>query len=189
MIVSADTKLYNMVFQKQYRNLMKFSKDDSDNVHDSYLKTLNRITEKGFTAHTINELQDKLKIYIKTVIYNGWKTNQKLKKNTVDIGWETEVQLQKYENICKDERMYYDELEFITMKLFEYLKKYHSQEDNYVYRVYYLYDHNNRKITYKQLSEITGYSVSKVCGIVQKLKQDLKANLIGYINGIESKSC
>lgn len=182
MVVSADTTIYNDVFQQHYNHFLKFSKGDEDNVHNSYLKTLNRITENGFTAHTINELQKKLRIYVKTVIFNGFKTEHKLKKNNIEINWQAEQQLNTNNNYLESEKQYYDELEFITMKLFEYLKRNYDQSSCYVFRVYYLYDKNNKKITYKQLSDITGYSISKCCGIVQRIKTDLRENLITYIN-------
>lgn len=182
MIYSADTKIYNDVFSNQYQSLLKFAKNDADNTHNSYLKTLKRITEKGFTAHTLTELKNKLKIYSKTVIYNGFKTNYTQKKNNVEIDWQADQQLQQNNTQLQEEKLYYDELEYFTIKLFEYLKKNYDEATNYVFRCYYLYDKNNRKITYQQLSEITGYSVSKVCCIIQKIKSDLKMNLKKYIN-------
>jgi hypothetical protein len=183
MIWRANTRIYNDVFVTQYKSLLKFARQDADNIHDSYLKTLNRITNKGFTAHTITELKDKLKIYVKTVIYNNYKTNKTQQKQMIDVGWQAENQLQLNNTQQQDERQYYDELQYFTQKLFEYLKKNYDEADQYVFRCYYLYDKNNRKITYEQLSKITGYSVSKVCGIIQKIKSDLKINLIDYING------
>lgn len=187
MIVSANTKIYNEVFQQYYNHFLKFSRNDEDNVHNTYIKTLNRITEKGFTAHTITELKNKLKIYCKTVIYNGFKTEKKLKKDSIEIDWNAELQLLLTEKQLENEKLYHEELEYITIKLFEYLKRNHSQEDNYVFRVYYLYDKNNKKITYTRLSEITGFSISKVCGIIQRMKADLKENLIPYINATNSR--
>ena len=151
MIVSASTEIYNNMFQTQYRSLVKFARGDTDNVHNSYIKTLNRLNESTFTAHTQTELQEKLKIYSKTVIANNWKTSKTLQKNNIEVGWEAEEKLNQSDKYCEDEKLYYDELEFYTMKLFEYLKKNHSPEDNCVFRVYYLYDKNNKKITYKQL--------------------------------------
>lgn len=182
MVYSANTQIYNDVFIKNYNHFIKFSKQDEDNVHNSYLKTLNRINEAVFTATTTTELNSKLKIYTKTVIYNGFKTKHTLKKNNIEINFDAELKLILEDKQHNDEKLYHQELEYFTIKLFEYLKKYHSQEDNYVFRVYYLYDKNNKKITYKQLSKITGFSISKVCGIIQKIKADLKNNLILYIN-------
>ena len=182
MICSATTEIYNDVFTRQYKHFIKFSKGDADNVHNSYLKTVNRLNEMTFTATTETELRDKLKIYTKTVIHNGFKTEKKLQKTYIDVGWEAEDKLTLTNKHHEDERLYHEELEYFTIKLFEYLKKNHTPEDQYVFRVYYLYDKNNKKITYEKLSKITGYSVSKCCGIVQKLKQDLKLNLISYIN-------
>ena len=175
--------IYNEVFGQQYNHFLAFAKQDQDNVHNSYLKTLNRVREKGFTAHTVNELRDKLKTYCKTVIYNGFKTQHKLKKNNIEVGWQAEEILQLNHRQLEDEQQYHAELEFYTMKLFEYLKKNYTQEENYVFRVYFLYDANNKKITYRELSEITGFSISKVCGIVQRLKAGIRRDLITYING------
>lgn len=184
MIVKATTQIYNDVFNKQYKSLLKFARQDDDNLHDSYLKLLKKITEKGFTAHTITELHRKLKIYIKTIIYNNFKTQYILKKNNVIINWEAELMLEKDNTSMQEDRQYYDELEYFTIKLFEYLKKKYSEADQYLFRVYYLYDKNNKKITYKKLSEITGYSLLKVYQIIKKIKIDLKSNLINYINGV-----
>jgi len=185
VIYSANTEIYNKVFETQYNSLVTFARQDVDNVHNSYLKTLNRINESVFTASTYIQLIDKLKIYCKTVIANSWKTQQKLRKPQVQIGWEAEQVLNVMHDHDQDERQYHEELEYFTIKLFEYLKRNHTQEDQYVFRVYYLYDERNRKITYKQLSAITGYSISKCCQIIQKIKKDVRLNLKDYINGVE----
>jgi hypothetical protein len=182
MVYSADTNIYNVEFINNYNKLLKFARGDEDNVHNSYIKTLNRIIEKSFTANTITELKSKLIIYSKTVIYNNFKTNHTSKKDIIEINFDAEQKLLLEEKQHCDEKIYYQEIEFITMKLFEYLKRYHSQEDNYVFQVYFLYDKNNKKITYEKLSQITGYSISKVCKIIKTLKTDLKNNLITYIN-------
>lgn len=182
-MVTANTNTYNDAFTERYRYLIGFAKQDHDRVHDSYLKVLKTINGNGFTAHTNTELKKKLIIYTKTAIYNGFKTENVLKKNFIEINYKTENKLQQNNLEYLLEKKYDIELEFLISKLFEYLKKFHTQENNYVFRVYFLYDKNNKKITYKQLSEITGFSISKCCMIIQKLKTDLNQNLINYING------
>jgi len=183
MIVSASTEVYNQMFLNNYNYLLKWAYYDADNLHSSYLKMIDVITN-GFTAHTESELPKKLREYTKTVIYsNNEKTREfKLKNKKIDVGWEAEQQLSSVDDDQRVEILEKQQTEVKTIYLFNYLKQYHSQEDNWVFRVYYLYDKNNKKITYKQLSEITGFSISKVCGIIQKIKADLKLNLNSYIN-------
>ena len=148
-------------------------------VPDGYKKTKYWISPINWTETLLNE---KIIGYTKQTIYNTFRTNQKLKKNNIEIGYETETKLQlenKYEseNILERQRT-----EYITIKLFDYIQKNYSDAHRYVFRVYYLYDSKNKKITYKELSKITGYSISKCCNIIQTIKKDLKVNLVGYIN-------
>ena len=191
MIVSATTEIYTELFVKNYKFFLNWAYGDEDNVMRSYAQTLEKVL-KGYTAHTTTKLLYNLKDYNKTVIKNWRLTQHGKKKNTVEIQGNDEVktdnELHRIENIDIEERLDRQRTEIKIIHLFNYLHKHFSQEDCYVFRVYYLYDEKNKKITYKQLSQITGYSVSKVCGIIQKIKADLRENLNDYINGLEKQS-
>jgi len=182
--VSATTTHYDNIVTTHYQRLIVFAREDADNVNDCYLKVRNRLESKPFTAHTETELVQKLITYTKSTIFNQFKTNYTAKKNYIEVGHDAETQLQQEELEEQLELQELNQMRFEVQKLFEYLKKNYSEADNYVFRVYYLHNEQGKKITYKELSVITGYSISKCCGIIQKVKKDLRLNLIQYINGI-----
>lgn len=184
MIVSANTTIYNDMVAMQYNRFLHFAKEDSDRVHTSYLKVLDRINNQPFTAHTTQELVQKLIIYVKTTIFNDFKTSYSSSKPKVGINHQAEEVLQNSLKDAENQEEFNNQVQFATQKLFEYLKKNYPEDQQYVFRVYYLYDEKGKKITYKQLSKITGYSVSKCCNIIQKVKTDIKENLETYINGV-----
>lgn len=207
MVYSANTIIYNEVINQNYNRLLTFAKLDEDRVHDSYLKVLNRITGTTFTASSMTELWRKLVVYTKTAIFNDFKTEMVLKKKTIpfntglaiptsminddkvhhvfksNYNYEAEDKLQQQELQDQLETQEQNQMRFEVQMLFEYLKKHYPESSQYVFRVYYLHDSKGKKITYKQLAEITGYSLSKCCGIIQGIKADLRKNLIPYING------
>jgi len=188
--------IFNEVFAENYQELVIFARNDEDLVHDTYEKILKRFTAKPntddkrfsdnvqFTGNTTTEIRKKLFYYTKTAIFNTFRTNERLKKFTVqpdDFISEVERVLTTNDILEQDNLDYEHQLEFITEKLFEYIKLKYKETDAYVFRVYFIYDKDN-KITYKQLSVITGFSISKCCGIIQTIKADLRLNLINYIN-------
>lgn len=184
MIFTATTTTYNNVFVSNYSNLVDFAQGDIDRVHNCYIKVLENITAKPFTGYTTTGIDTKLIVFTKTAIYNRWKTEMRLKKNTVtpdDCEFELEETLLEAQQLNEDNRTHEEQLEYITLKLFEYIKKHFTESEVYLFTVYYLYD-KDRRITYEQLSKITGYSVSKCCIIIQKIKSELRKNLIPYIN-------
>ena len=186
MIVSATTKIYDDVFVHNYKQLLNFAKQNEDRVHSSYIKVLERITSRGFTAHTETELKRKLNIYCKTAIMNDFKTEMITKKKELEVDYEAEKMLQTIHVDEEIELMEMNQMRYEVQMLFEYLKKNYDESNCYVFRCYYLYDSRGKKITYKQLSDITGYSISKCCGIIQDIKADLRHNLIPYINGTDT---
>ena len=186
MIVSATTEIYNGVFLQHYDYLLKWAYGDEDNLLRSYEKVRKRI-DKGYTAHTHTILRTKLKEYNKTTIKNWRLTEYAKKKLLVEIDWEAEDQLCLIENNERLEEQELNQMRYETQKLFEYLKKNYREDWQYVFRCYYLYDAKGKKITYAKLSKITGFSISKCCGIIQTIKTDLRNNLKQYIeNGNQS---
>jgi len=183
MIVSADTKIYNDMVVMQYQRFLHFAKEDEDRVHTSYLKVLDRINRMPFTAHTAQELIQKLIIYVKTTIYNDFKTSYTSSKPVVQVGNDAEEVLQIGLNEANNDKEFHNQVQYATQKLFEYIKKNYPEDWQYTFRCYYLYDEQGKKITYKKLSEITGYSISKCCNIIQAIKTDIRENLEDYING------
>lgn len=183
MAYTATTTLYNQVYIDNYDYLVDWAYNDSDRTHDCYLKVLNKAT--GFTATTLTAIQNKLLIYLKTAIYNQRMTEKRLQKNNVqleDNGYETEAKLRLEDNYNDDNETEIQQLEYYTKKLFEYIKPRYTEQENYVFRCYYLYDEHKR-LTYKELSKVTGYSISKCCNIIQKMRTDIRDNLNTYING------
>ena len=186
MIFSATTEIYDNIFVDNYKFLLKFCNNDEDRLQSTFLDVRQRLQVKPFTATTSTEIPKQLLIYVKTSLYNHWKTETRLQKNAVtedECYWELENKLLDVEALNNDNEDNQVQLEYISKKLFEYIKLKYNTEWEYVFVTYYLYDVNNKKITYYQLSKITGYSISKCCKIIKTIKQDLKDNLIKYIDG------
>ena len=182
--LSGDTLItaYNKIYADNYKHFITYAQQDSDAVNNQYLKIRARFETLNFTGATIQDIYDKIFAYIKLSIYNTYLTKKRLEQvremvNADICANEMEKVLQRDEEYNEDN---YLRLEYITQKLFEYIKKY-PETHCYVFKVYYLYD-KDRKVTYKQLSEITGYSISKCCQIIKTMKTDIRNNLIKYIN-------
>jgi hypothetical protein len=182
-ILSGKTLIekYNEIFTENYDKLKRIAQQDDDVLHHVYIKNLNRFdTNDFFSAHT--SIETKLLNFMSLSIHNHSKTMAKQTGKHIEINDDAENKLVLNDLIEKHDLQHYQELQYLTEKLFEYTGKHYNEAENYTFRVYYLWDVNNKKITYTKLSEITGYSVSKVCGIITKIKKDLRQNLINYIN-------
>lgn len=181
IVYTATTSQYNEVFTENYDKLLTFAKGNDDRVHDAYIKVNKKVETNTFTGHSITQINQKLVVYSKTAMFNDFKTEYTSRKPTVEVTREAEYILQDedkhQEDAIRNDEMY----QFMSIKLFDYLKKNYDETNGYVFRCYYLYDSSGKKITYKQLSEVTGFSISKCCGIIQTIKADLKENLIKYI--------
>lgn len=178
MIVSATTETYAKAFTENYTHLLRFCNGDEDKLHDTFLKVGERLKVITFTAYTETILNEKLIAYIKTGLWNYWKTEERLKKHTVapeDCNQELENKLLQDEIYCEDKLNRQQELEYIAMRLFNYVKTKYGVEYHYIFSTYYLL--NDKKITYQQLSKITGYSISKCCNVIKTIKNDVKLNL------------
>ena len=171
---------YNQIFAQNYKHFCIFAQNDADLVNNVYLKIYNNFQVANFTGKTLSEIKEKIYGYCKVSIYNTFLTQKRLQKNNIEIE-NCQTQLQQTESIDEDNRTETQQLEFISMKLFQYLKLHYSEADEYVFTCYYLYD-KDKRLTYAQLSTITGFSISKVCGIIKRIKQDLQQNLVNYIN-------
>lgn len=175
---------YNNIFAENYQRFIRFAREDRDLVHRTYLKIFKNFSTANFTGVTDSEIRNKIYAYCKSSIYNTFLTQQRLRKYTInpdEVMDKLEIILQNSQNENDSEKENQKKLEYINKKLFEYLKKNYNESDQYVYTCYFLYD-KDKRLTYKQLSVITGYSISKVCGIIKMIKTDLKQNLIKYIN-------
>jgi RNA polymerase sigma factor (sigma-70 family) len=175
---------YNSIYAQNYGHFVGFAQGNRDLVHKVYLNIYNNFQTANFTGKTENEILEKIYGYCKMSIWNTFLTEQRLKKHSVapdECMHQLEYILQREEARNEDDRTETQQLEYITMKLFEYLKKNYTESEQYVFRCYFLYD-KDKRLTYAQLSKLSGYSISKVCGIVQRIKTDLRKNLINYIN-------
>ncbi len=182
---SANTTIFNEAFTENYQSLLKFAGGDADRVHSCYLKVYERLKRIMFTAHTETEIQTQLVTYTKTAIFNTFKTEKRLQKNHIepeDCKNELEERLITEDAINEDNLNYQQQLQYISEKTFEYIKQHYPKDWEYVFVTYYLYDTHNKKITYNELSRICGFSISKCCGIIKTIKQDLRNNLIDYVN-------
>lgn len=180
---TANTKIYNDVFTENYDYLLRWADYNADRMHDCYFKVLKQST--GFTATTLNNIKTQLVIYLKTSIRNTFLTEMRLKKNNVlpeHHQKAVEDKLRLDENYNEDNESEIQQLEYTTKRMFDYIQTRYSEQELYVFKCYFLYD-ERKKLTFKELSAVTGYSISKCCNIIGKMKTDIRTNLGDYING------
>ena len=144
-VLSGKTLLrkYDEIFAANYNKLTTvIACGDEDLVNDIYLKNRRRFQSNDiFTAQTRIEMH--LLNYISLSIHNENKTNRKNQKFKFEIDHSVEeILLERHDNE-EDEKLYHNQLEYITQKLFEYVKKNYSKEDNYVFTCYYLLNLNS----------------------------------------------
>ena len=184
--LSGDTLItaYNKIYADNYKHFIAYAKQDSDAVNQQYLKIRARFETLDFTGTTIQNIYDKIYAYIKLSIYNTYLTKKRLERDILSPDTchnEMEQVLQREQSYTEDNLSHEQQLEYVTRMLFEYIKQKYPETHNYVFRCYYLYD-KDKRITYQQLSQITGFSISKCCQIIKTMKADIRNNLINYIN-------
>lgn len=174
---------YDRIFTNNY-NKLKYAVSDNqeDLLHQVYIKNRKRFENNNVFTATTN-VENQLLNYISLSIHNHNKTVKKQESviNKLELDNEAEIKLLRNEKQEHDEKIYEKQLQFLIQELFKYVERNYSQAEFYIFRVYYLYDEKN-KMTYKRLSEITGYSMSTVCNIIKTIKKDVKKNLINDIN-------
>jgi len=178
-------KEFDEFFCKEYQYFLGFNKSINpshpyeDTLHDCYLRARSRIAENGFTGTTYLN-------YFRVILMNYFKSNYRtnMKHQIIDI--ENPDYLYLTEEILamkadqEEQQNQQDQTNtYLTSAVYEYLDKYASPKEFFVFRCYFLLKHHH--INYKQLSEITGYSITSVSNIIKRLKKDLRINLKTYI--------
>ena len=181
-----EKKHLDKFFTEQYNYLQAFTNvvsngytvDTSDVLHDAYQKVARRISN----AHLIANLTGYTMIVIRNTLYS--RAKKKINKPHLDVSCysnqeEVEVMLSEIEENDFDKLNYYNEIEWISREIFNYLKINYTEREQYIFRCYYL----NEKMTYNKLSTMSGFSVGYCAELIKLIKKDLKENLIKYING------
>ena len=139
-----------------------------DLLHRSYLKCYNAIAKGNYTGNTYTS-------YTYVTIKNTYLTMIRDTKQYFDI---TEPTTQAYvekelsnDNYDKQEEILI--MSYLVNGLYDFVDKYYDERDSYLFRIYYKL---NKKINYKQLSKISGVSITAVSNCIKKIKQDLNKN-------------
>ena len=155
-------------------------KDDWESLtHDAYLRARTRIDDNGFSGNTYLN-------YFRCVIMNLYKSNYRQQKQHQFIDIEnpdyqnlTEQILKMKEDQEDQEKQQEATNTYLTSNVYEYLNKYTTPKEQFIFKSYYLLHRHH--INYKELSRITGYSITSVSNIIKRLKKELRSNLELYI--------
>lgn len=178
-------KKFDEFFTANYKYLLGFSKsicpqaDYESLTHDLYLRARTRIAANGFSGDTYMN-------YTRVGLMNLYKSHYRSKKKHILIDIEdpdyynlTEevLAMNEYQN---DQQMELDQTNtYLTSNVYEYLDKYTTPKEQFIFKSYYLLKRHH--INYKELSEITGYSITSVSNIIKRLKKQLRRSLSLYI--------
>lgn len=178
-------KLFDEFFTTNYKYLISFSKsinpqsDYESLTHDVFLRCRQRIQENGYSGETYLN-------YVRVGLMNLYKSNyrQEKKHQFIDIEDPDYFNLTEDHLSLKAEQDQQQEEQnnintYLILNVYEYLDKYASPKELWVFRTYYLLRHHH--INYKELSKITGYSITSVSNIIKRLKKELRNNLELYI--------
>jgi RNA polymerase sigma factor (sigma-70 family) len=180
---------FDQFFCNNYKYLIGFSKsinpqaDYESLTHDLYLRARNRIADNGFSGDTFLN-------YTRVGLMNLYKSHYRTTKKhqLIDIEnpdyynlTEEVLAMKEYQDIQQEEQNQTNT--YLTSNVYEYLDRYATPKEQYIFKTYYLLKHHH--INYKQLSEITGYSITSVSNIIKRLKKQLRRDLNSYIiNGL-----
>jgi len=176
---------FDQFYSNNYRYLLGFSKsinpqaDYESLTHDLYIRARNRIEVNGFSGDTFLN-------YTRVGLMNLYKSNYRSDKKhqLIDIEnpdyygcVEEHLQMKEYQEEQQDELNNLNT--YLTSNVYEYLDKYTTPKEQYIFKTYYLLSHHH--INYKELSRITGYSITSVSNIIKRLKKQLRVSLSLYI--------
>lgn len=173
---------FNEFFQNNYAELHEYATqlntsstyDYDDLLHRSYLKCYNAIQKGNYTGNTYSS-------YTYVTIKNTYLTMIRDSKTWYDISTE-EVQTLVENQLIEDSEIDRQEeiliMSYLVNGLYEFVDKYYDERDSNLFRIYYKL---NKKINYKQLSQLSGYSITAVSNVIKKIKQDLQKNYKYFI--------
>lgn len=184
-----EVEAFDRFFCKEYNYLKGFTKSINpqhhyaDTLHDCYLRARNRIAENGFTGTTyLNYFRVTLMNYFKSQ-YRNKKQHQLIDIENPDyMGLTEQILAMKEEQEEQQKELDITNI-YLTSNVYEFLNKYASAKEQFIFRSYFLL--HKHHINYKELSRITGYSITSVSNIIKRLKKDLRRSIKCYIiNGI-----
>lgn len=181
-----EIQAFNQFFENNYRYLRNFCKSIDpkhhyeDTLHQCYLKAHDKIDKCGYDG-------DDFLNYFRVIIMNTFKGNYTQEKKYSFIDIEDPNFIPYIDNILlynEDQEDQETELHhrniYINSVIFEFLDKYCTQKEVFIFKSYFLLHH--KKLTYKKLAEITGYSLNSVANIIKRIKKQLRKDLVSYIN-------
>lgn len=176
---------FDKFYTENYKYLISFSKsinpkaDYESLTHDVFLRCRTRIADNGYSGETYLN-------FVRVSLMNFYKSNYRNEKNRqfIDINDQdyygcVEDKLQLKEEQYQQEIEAQHKSEFLNEQIFEYLDKYYSSKEQFVFKTYFLLKHKH--LNYRQLSEATNYSITAVSNIIKKIKKDIKLNIKCYI--------
>ena len=178
---------FDEFFVKEYDYLVQFSRSIDpqsqyeDLLHDCYLRCKDRITVNGYSGLTFMN-------FMRVTIMNTYKSNYRLQQKRPQIHFDNEnyyatieTNLQIKRDQEQQEMEYQSQVSFINTMLYGYIDENFDERDRFVFKTYFLL--RNKKMNYKTLAEVSGFSITTVSNIIKRMKQDIKMNLENYING------
>ena len=121
--------------------------------------------------------------YFKKSIVNQRRANWKTERDNRSISEEgyrhqAELKLHVLNEILEEDLLYKRELNYVMMKLFQYLETHHEPYEIYVFKIYYF---SGRKLRYSEISALLNIKEWAIDNILKKLRKSLRENLITYI--------
>jgi RNA polymerase sigma factor (sigma-70 family) len=180
-------KEFDKFFKENYKKILNdarsITKNDlyyEDIVNENYLKIRERILRNGFNGNFYAYVWISIKNDFSTIKKTQGKRVMKdiddYDNNSSDIEKAEQILLQQqYWN--DENETYYQNIEFIVMKLFDFIETRYNEKQCYLFKTYFLLSTN-----YKELSEITKYSQTYISNTIKPMKKDVKNNFINYLN-------
>jgi len=177
---------FNEFFQKNYRYLQGFTKSINpqhfynDTLNDVYLKCRDRIEVNGYQG------TDYLN-FVRVALMNTYKSQYRCSKKKQLVDFEDSDYRQTIEEILLIEQQQQQqerELEhrdtYLNTMVFQFIEETFNAKEQFVFKTYFLLKH--KKLNYKQLAEVTGYSITSVSNIIKMMKKKINLELGSYIN-------
>ena len=176
---------YDKFFTENYKYLLSFCKsinpsaDYESLCHDCYIRCKERIITNGFVG-------DGYLNYFRCSAMNLYKSSYRnnKKKQLVDIddvnyyGTIEEILLQK-ETQEEQQKEHDNQTIYLNTMIFEYVGQNFTPKEIFIFRTYYIL--HKRRLNYKILASITGYSITSVSNIIKRMKKNIQENIRSYI--------
>lgn len=179
--------LFDDFFVREYDYLLGFSKsinprsDYESLLHDVYIKCKDRIMIAGYSGSSFLN-------FTRVSLMNQYKSNYRLEQKRPQIdysdpnyNYHIEATLQSIQEAEEEQEEYMAKVIYLNTMIFQYIDEYYDNRSQFIFKTYFLL--KPKKLNYKKLSEVTGYSITSVSNTIKNMKIDIKENLENYING------